>query len=105
MEKFNIPENRIFSSRTIEFKYKVIDLTKSSGSKGVDIVLNSLAGEKLDASFECVADCGRFVEIGKYDLQMNKQLGMFSFLRDISFIGVAVDQQIYLKTRLYEKIL
>ena len=49
----------------------------------------------MDASYECVADCGRFVEIGKYDLQMNKQLGMFSFLRDISFIGVSVDQQLY----------
>ena len=94
MEKFKLPENRILNSRNIQFKYKIKELTKA---KGVDIVLNSLTGEKLDASYECVADCGRFVEIGKYELQMNKQLGMFSFLRDISFIGVSVDQQLYLK--------
>ena len=93
MSEYNIPENRIFSSRNIQFKYKIKELTKG---KGVDLVLNSLTGDKLDASYECVADCGRFVEIGKYDLQMNKQLGMFSFLRDISFIGVSVDQKLYL---------
>ena len=93
MNEYNIPENRIFSSRDIQFKYKIKELTKG---KGVDIVLNSLAGDKLEASYECVADCGRFVEIGKYDLQMNKQLGMFSFLRDISFIGVSVDRKMFL---------
>ena len=93
MNEYNIPENRIFSSRDIQFKFKIKELTKG---KGVDLVLNSLAGDKLEASYECVADCGRFVEIGKYDLQMNKQLGMFSFLRDISFIGVSVDRKLFL---------
>ncbi|CAG2105515.1 unnamed protein product [Medioppia subpectinata] len=93
MNEYNIPENKIFSSRDIQFKYKIKSLTDG---KGVNIVLNSLTGDKLDASYECVADCGRFVEIGKYDLQMNKQLGMFSFLRDISFIGVSVDRKLYL---------
>ena len=88
VREFNIPENRIFSSRDILFKNKIKKLTKG---KGVDIVLNSLAGEKLDASYECVANRGRFVEMGKFDLAQNKQLGMFDFLRDISFIGVAVD--------------
>jgi len=92
MTEYNIPENRIFSSRDIQFKYRIKSLTKG---KGVNLVLNSLTGEKLEASYECVADCGRFVEIGKYDLQMNKQLGMFSFLRDISFIGVSVDRKLY----------
>ena len=100
MTEYNIPENRIFSSRDIQFKYKIKALTDG---KGVDIVLNSLTGDKLDASYECVADCGRFVEIGKYDLQMNKQLGMFSFLRDISFIGVAMDQKLFLKEDFIQK--
>ena len=92
MTEYNIPENRIFSSRDIQFKFKIKEITKG---KGVDIVLNSLTGDKLEASYECVADCGRFVEIGKYDLQMNKQLGMFSFLRDISFIGVSADRKMF----------
>ena len=102
MEKYNIPENRILGSRDVQFKYKIKAATKG---KGVDIVLNSLTGDKLDASYECVADCGRFVEIGKFDLQMNKQLGMFSFLRDISFIGVSVDQKLYLKRGFAKKFM
>ncbi|CAG2102822.1 unnamed protein product [Medioppia subpectinata] len=100
MNEYNIPENRIFSSRDIQFKYKIKSLTDG---KGVDIVLNSLTGDKLEASYECVADCGRFVEIGKYDLQMNKQLGMFAFLRDISFIGVSVDQKLFLSEGYIQK--
>ncbi|XP_054160814.1 fatty acid synthase-like [Oppia nitens] len=88
INEYNISENKIFSSRDIMFKYRILSLTKG---KGVDLVLNSLAGEKLDASYECIANGGRFVELGKYDLVLNKQLGMFDFLRDISFIGVAVD--------------
>ncbi|CAG2117531.1 unnamed protein product, partial [Medioppia subpectinata] len=88
IKKYNIPEEKIFSSRDIMFKYKIMASTKG---KGVDLVLNSLAGDKLDASYECVANGGRFVELGKYDLVLNKQLGMFDFLRDVSFIGVAVD--------------
>lgn len=42
---------------------------------GVDVVLNSLAEEKLQASVRCVARHGRFLEIGKYDLSNNSPLG------------------------------
>ncbi|CAG2170549.1 unnamed protein product, partial [Oppiella nova] len=71
MNKYNIPENRIFSSRGTRFKYGIKEATKG---KGVDIVLNSLSGERLDAGYECVAN-----------------RGMYDLLRDIQFIGVAVD--------------
>ena len=42
---------------------------------GVDIVLNSLAAEKLEASLRVLAVHGRFLEIGKYDLSQNTGLG------------------------------
>ncbi|XP_054160820.1 fatty acid synthase-like [Oppia nitens] len=92
IKEYNIPENRIFSSRDILFKLRIKQMTKG---KGVDLVLNSLTGEKLDASYECLANRGRFVELGKYDQMKNKQIGMFDFLRDISFIGVAVDMCLF----------
>ncbi|CAG2122294.1 unnamed protein product, partial [Medioppia subpectinata] len=92
MNEYNIPEEKIFSSRDIVFKQKIKQLTRG---KGVDLVLNSLTGDKLDASYECVANRGRFVELGKYDQVLNKQIGMFDFLRDISFIGVAVDMCLF----------
>lgn len=43
--------------------------------KGVDVVLNSLAEDKLRASVRCLAKYGHFVEIGKYDLIKNNPLG------------------------------
>jgi len=43
--------------------------------KGVDMVLNSLAEEKLLASVRCLATGGRFLEIGKFDLANNSMLG------------------------------
>jgi fatty acid synthase len=100
MREYNIPEDHIFSSRDIQFEYKIMSITKG---KGVNLVLNSLTGEKLDASFRCVSDDGRFVEIGKYDLQMNKQLGMFAFLRNISFMGVTADRPLYLMPNMSQK--
>ncbi len=43
--------------------------------KGVDVVLNSLAEDKLQASVRCLAKGGRFLEIGKLDLLKNNNLG------------------------------
>lgn len=43
--------------------------------QGVDLVLNSLAEEKLQASVRCLAQHGRFLEIGKFDLSNNHPLG------------------------------
>ncbi|CAG2111135.1 unnamed protein product, partial [Medioppia subpectinata] len=94
MAEYGVPESRIYSSRDIQFKYAI---KQATGGKGVNLVLNSLTGDKLEASYDVIADCGRFVEIGKYDLQMNKQLGMFTFLRDVAFIGVSVDMKLYLE--------
>ena len=39
--------------------------------------MNSLAGEKLQASVDILAENGHFLEIGKYDLSQNKKLGKF----------------------------
>jgi fatty acid synthase len=92
MREYNIPEDHIFNSHDIQFEQQIMSKTKG---KGVNLVLNSLTGEKLESSFRCVSNDGRFVEIGKYELQMNKQLGMFAFLRNISFHGVAADRLLY----------
>lgn len=49
-------------------------MTETDG-RGVDLVLNSLAEEKLLASVRCLAAGGRFLEIGKFDLANNNPLG------------------------------
>ncbi|XP_039303879.1 fatty acid synthase [Solenopsis invicta] len=59
--------------------------------RGVDVVLNSLAEEKLQASIRCLAYGGRFLEIGKYDLSNESRIEMSMFLKNVSFHGVLLD--------------
>lgn len=55
---------------------------------GVDVVLNSLAGEALRASWECIAPYGRMVEIGKADINANASPPMAFFARNCLYAGV-----------------
>jgi acyl transferase domain-containing protein/acyl carrier protein len=52
----------IYGSRTPDFSSSVMAAT---GGRGVDVVLNSLTGEMIQAGLDCTADGGRFIEIGK----------------------------------------
>ena len=45
----------------------------------MDVILNSLAEEKLQASLRLLAQRGRFLEIGKFDLSQNSSLGELTF--------------------------
>ncbi|TXS49982.1 SDR family NAD(P)-dependent oxidoreductase [Streptomyces sp. uw30] len=56
-----IPDERIASSRTTEFEKRF--------QPGVDVVLDALAGEFVDASLRLVRSGGRFVEMGKTDVR------------------------------------
>ena len=57
--------------------------------RGVDYVLNSLAGDLLHASIRCLGVKGIFLEIGKYDLIKDTKIGLGNFTKGISFISVA----------------
>jgi len=61
----------IFDSRTTAFEAEINQLTDG---KGVDIVLNSLAGEFTDASLRLLKSGGRFLEIGITDLRTPAQV-------------------------------
>ncbi|PGH30586.1 hypothetical protein GX50_06669 [[Emmonsia] crescens] len=84
-KEYGILEDHIFSSRDTSFVQGVMRMTNNSG---VDLVLNSLSQEALRRSFECVAPFGRFIEIGKKDLQAGGKLDMTPFLQNITFTGV-----------------
>jgi hypothetical protein len=97
INEYNIPEDHIFSSRDIHFADKI--MTMSIG-KGV----NSLAGERSETSFRSVSDNGMLVEIGKYYLQININLGYNrKFLRNISFNGIT-PEQVFIETQKLLKI-
>lgn len=78
-DKFGLADNHIGNSRDITF-YKWI----MAENQGVDIVLNSLAEEKLILSIECLKPFGQFCEIGKYDILQNSQVGLKIFENNIS---------------------
>ncbi|TKS90319.1 Fatty acid synthase [Collichthys lucidus] len=76
------------NSRETSFEQHILLHTNG---KGVDVVLNSLAEEKLQASIRCLARHGRFLEIGKFDLSNNSPLGMALFLKNVAFHGILLD--------------
>ncbi len=52
----------VFDSRSAAFADELLETT---GGAGVDVVLNALSGDLIDASFRVIARGGRFIEIGK----------------------------------------
>ncbi|MGW3572271.1 SDR family NAD(P)-dependent oxidoreductase, partial [Streptomyces sp. NPDC000941] len=66
LRSLGIPDDHIASSRTTDFEERFLEVT---GGRGVDVVLNSLAGEFIDASARLLCPGGRFVEMGKLDIR------------------------------------
>lgn len=85
VEHYNILQDRIFNSRDDSF---LSGLMKQTEGKGVDLVLNSLSGELLHASWKCVAQYGTMLELGKRDLASFGQLDMRRFLENRSYCGI-----------------
>ncbi|KAH7149618.1 polyketide synthase [Dactylonectria estremocensis] len=84
-EQYGLTEDQMFSSRDASFAKGVMAATNG---KGVDIVLNSLAGPLLHASWSCVAPFGRFLEIGKRDIHENSKIGMDPFRKNVLFASI-----------------
>lgn len=60
----------LFNSRNLDFATEIERITQG---KGVDVILNSLAGEFIPKSISILADRGRFIEIGKQDIWNREQ--------------------------------
>ncbi|WP_243740488.1 type I polyketide synthase [Streptomyces sp. 8K308] len=68
-----VAEDHMASSRTLEFEET---FRAATGGRGVDVVLNALAGEYTDASMRLLAPGGRFVEMGKTDIRRPGEAGV-----------------------------
>ena len=89
MRKFpQLQEKNFCDSRSSSFEHHVM---RATTGLGCDVILNSLAGDKLQASVRCLARHGRFLEIGKFDLARNTDLGMAVFLKNVTFHGILLD--------------
>ncbi|MFU8805958.1 MAG: SDR family NAD(P)-dependent oxidoreductase, partial [Bradymonadaceae bacterium] len=78
----------VMDSRSLAFADQILAVTEG---KGVDVVLNSLSGEGLRKSLEIVASYGRFIEIGRKDINDDAPLPMGAFERNVSFSAIDID--------------
>lgn len=84
----SIPEDHIGYSRDTSFEQMIYQQTNR---RGVDVVLNSLAEDKFQASIRCLAKGGRFLEIGKFDMIPNNTLDRSVFSKGINFYNIMVN--------------
>lgn len=83
-EVYGISDDHILSGRDLDLASKVYSILPN----GFDVVLNSRPGKGMQASLECLAPFGRFIEIGKADIEANEKLPLSHFARNISFSSV-----------------
>jgi acyl transferase domain-containing protein/D-arabinose 1-dehydrogenase-like Zn-dependent alcohol dehydrogenase len=66
LRALGLDDDHIASSRDSQFRERFL---ASTDGRGVDVVLDSLVGELVDASLDLVCEGGRFVELGKTDIR------------------------------------
>ena len=81
--------DHIFDSRNLDFADQILEMT---GGKGVDVVLNSLAGEAINRNLRVLKPFGRFLELGKRDFYENTRVGLRPFRNNLSYFGIDADQ-------------
>ncbi|OIW27857.1 hypothetical protein CONLIGDRAFT_619446 [Coniochaeta ligniaria NRRL 30616] len=85
VREYGVRKDHIFSSRDLSFAKGIMRMTDNSG---VDVVLNSLSGDALRASWDILAPFGRFIEIGKRDAQANGRIELNPLLRQTVMASV-----------------
>ncbi len=80
--------DHVLNSRSLEF---ADDVMARTNGVGVDVVLNSLAGEAITKGLQVLRPFGRFLEIGKRDLYANSRIGLRPFRQNLSYFGIDAD--------------
>jgi NADPH:quinone reductase-like Zn-dependent oxidoreductase/acyl carrier protein len=81
--------DRVFDSRSLAFADEILACTDG---EGVDVILNSLAGEAIRRNLRVLKPFGRFLELGKRDFFENTAIGLRPFKDNISYFGIDADQ-------------
>lgn len=79
----------VFDSRSTSWFDDVMRLT---GGKGVNMVLNSLAGQHQKLGLQVLCPGGHFLEIGKMDIYNNSKLDLLPFRKNVSFHAIDMDR-------------
>lgn len=81
--------DHVLDSRSLAFADNILAATHG---EGVDVVLNSLAGEAIRRNLSVLKPFGRFLELGKRDFFENTPIGLRPFKDNISYFGIDADQ-------------
>jgi acyl transferase domain-containing protein/NADPH:quinone reductase-like Zn-dependent oxidoreductase/NAD(P)-dependent dehydrogenase (short-subunit alcohol dehydrogenase family)/acyl carrier protein len=93
--------DHIYDSRSLAFADEILATTNGAG---IDVVLNSLAGEAINRNFRVLKPFGRFIELGKRDFYENTKIGLRPFRNNISYFGVDADQLMQARPELTRKL-
>jgi len=98
--------DHVLDSRRPDFDEAVLGLTQG---EGVDVVLNSLAGQAIERNLRVLRPFGRFVELGKRDFYEDTLIGLRPFRNNISYFGFDADQLMALRpdvaTRVFGEVM
>ena len=86
----------VMDSRSLRF---VDEIKAETRGIGIDVILNSLAGEFIPKSLSILSSHGRFVEIGKVDILQNRPIGLRLFQNNIAFFALDYSQIIFSQVR------
>lgn len=92
----------IMDSRSTAFAAEIRTLTKGAG---VDLVLNSLAGDAIAKGLSALAPGGRFLEIGKRDIYGNTAIGLRPFRNNLSMFVIDMGQVVASRPDLVQSLL
>ncbi|MCJ9712237.1 zinc-binding dehydrogenase, partial [Bordetella hinzii] len=79
----------VYDSRSLSYADEIL---ADTGGIGMDVVLNSLAGEAINRNLQVLRPFGRFLELGKRDFYENTRIGLRPFRNNISYFGIDADQ-------------
>jgi acyl transferase domain-containing protein/acyl carrier protein len=94
--------HHVMDSRSVNFADEVMELT---GGEGVDVVLNSLAGEFIPKSLSTLRSGGRFLEIGKVDFLQHTRLDLSLLKDNISFFAIDLSEHLLKRPDLSKVVL
>ena len=94
--------DHVLDSRSLAFADDIRALTRGAG---IDVVLNSLAGEAIYKNLSILRPFGRFLEIGKRDFYANSKIGLRPFSNNLSYFGIDADQLFLERTMLTKQLL
>ncbi len=81
----------VFDSRSTAFVDGVLGVTDG---QGVDVVLNSLAGEALTGGLSLLRRFGRFLDVTKRDIYSDLRVGLSPFRKGLSYHAIDLEQVI-----------